>query len=449
MSQNSQRFNRRFLLRTAALAPLAGLSGCAWMDDLFESSKATLPGRRESILGDTRGLRVDPADHRTVSLPPAVQNADWPQAGGGPSHVMGNVALSSPLKSAWSRSIGEGGGYRRKITAAPVIAGGQIYTMDSDGMVRSFNVATGERRWETDTQADENRSTNVGGGLAVDGAVVYASTGRAEALALNVATGKITWRSPLDAPARSAPTIAAGKLFVATLDERLVCLSITDGKRLWNYQATSSATIVLGEPAPAYSDGLVVAGFGSGDLLALRADSGTIAWSDSLAAARGRTSLADLSAIRALPVISNNTVYAIGIGGLMVAIDLRSGRRLWERQAAGLQTPWVAGDWIFVLTDQQILVCLSRIDGRVRWLSPLPRYENEARSQDPIYWTGPLLGGQYLYLAGSTQKLLAVNAITGEVLGQQDLPDKVSVSMVAAGGKLFVVTDDSSLTALG
>ena len=60
-----------------------------------------------------------------------------------------------------------------------------------------------------------------------------------------------------------------------------------------------------------------------------------------------------------------------------------------------------------------------------------------------------MLGGQYLYCAGSTEKLIAVNPATGDVLGEMDLPDKVSVAMVAAAGKLFVVTDDGSLSALG
>ncbi len=42
-----------------------------------------------------------------------------------------------------------------------------------------------------------------------------------------------------------------------------------------------------------------------------------------------------------------------------------------------------------------------------------------------------------------------MNPANGDVLGQQDLPDNVSVGMVAAAGKLFVVTDDSTLSALG
>ncbi|WP_158746762.1 PQQ-binding-like beta-propeller repeat protein [Acidisphaera sp. L21] len=441
-------FSRRVLLRTVSLAPIAVLAGCNTLDDLFESDKPPLPGKREAVIITTRGMQVDPSDHRPVNLPAPVLNAEWPQSGGGPAHVMGNVALGD-LSQHWRRSIGEGGGYRQKITAAPVIAGGRVYTMDSDASVSAFDLASGSRQWRVDTQGEKDRSTNVGGGLAFAAGVVFVTTGRSDVLALDPATGKTNWRVSIGAPARSAPTVVDGRLFVSTIDERLVALSTSDGKQLWNYQATSSSTIVLGEPAPAYADGLVVAGFGSGDLVALRADTGTLAWSDSLAAARGRNSMADLSAIRALPVIVDNVVYAIGVGGLFLALDLRSGRRLWEREAAGQNTPCIAGDWIFVLTLDQQIACLSKADGRIRWMTQLARYEDPAKSRDPIFWTGPLLGGQYLYLAGSTEKLTAVNPQTGEVLGQQDLPDAVSVGLVAAGGKLFVVTDDASLTAFG
>ena len=437
--------SRRSLLRTAALLPIAG---CSTLDDLFESSKPALPGRREPVMASTRGLQVDGAFRQPVTLPAPLLNADWPQSGGNPAHAPGNVQLGD-LNRSWRRSIGEGGGFRRKITAPPVIGGGQVFAMDSDGSVSAFNVATGARRWNTDTEPAKDRSTNLGGGLAVVGGTVYASTGRAELLAIEAGSGQIRWRSSLDTPARSAPTVADGRIFVSTLDDRLMAFAIADGKRLWSYQATNAATSVLGEPAPAFSDGLVVSGFGSGDLVALHAESGTLAWTDSLAAARGRTSLADLSAIRALPVISDNVVYAIGVGGVLVAIDLRSGRRLWERDASGQNTPWVAGDWLFVLTQEQVLACIAKADGRVRWLSQLPRYGNVERSKDALFWTGPILGGRYLYLAGSTEKLLAVNPATGQVLGEQDLPDAISVAMVAAAGKLFVVTDDGNLSAFG
>ena len=442
----SRNFGRRSLLRTVSVASAAALPGCSFLDDLFETEKTPLPGRREAVMVTTRGMVVDPTDHRTVTLPAPVQNAEWAQSGGNPAHVVGNVVVGS-VQREWRRSIGEGGGYRRKITATPVIAGGQVFTMDSDGSVSAFDVATGSRRWNTDTQGEKDRSTNVGGGIAVSGGTLYATTGRGEALALDTSSGKIKWRASIGVPARSAPTVVEGRMFLSTIDERLLALSTTDGKQIWYYQASAAATIVLGEPAPAYSDGLIVAGFGSGDLIALRAESGTLAWSDSLAGGRGRSTLSDLSAIRALPVIVDSVVYAIGVGGLFVAIDLRSGRRIWEREASGQNTPAISGDWIFILTLDQQLFCVGRADGRIRWMTQLARFENVAKSRDPIYWTGPLLGGGHLYLAGSTERLTAINPQTGEVLGQQNLPAAVSVGLVAAGGKMFVVTDDSSLTA--
>jgi outer membrane protein assembly factor BamB len=442
------RLSRRSLLRTASIVPLAGLASCSLFDDLFESDKVAKAGKRESVLGDTGVVTSDPGERRAVTLPAPVQNADWPQAGGNPSHIMGNVAADTS-HVAWTRNVGEGGGYRQKITATPVISGGRIFTMDSDGSVSCFDVASSERQWRTDTQADDSRSTNVGGGLAALGGRVYASTGRGEVLALDAGSGKIIWRKSLDAPARSAPTVAQDRLFVVTLDGRAVALNTSTGDRLWSYQATAVATSVLGEPAPAYADGTVVCGFGSGELVALRADSGSLAWSDSLASIRGRTSLLDLSAIRGLPLLENNVVYAVGVGGLMLALDLRSGRRLWERDVGSQNTPWLAGDWIFVLSTQQTLVCIDKADGHVRWTSPLPRFENIKKQKNPIYWTGPMLAGKYLYLGGTTSKLIAVNAVTGDVVGEQDLPDKISVAPVAALGRMFIVTEDGTLSAYG
>ncbi len=440
--------SRRVLLRTVSLAPLAGLAGCDTFGSLFETDKKTLAGKREAVLEDVGALATDPTERRPVALPAAARNADWTQAGGNPAHVVGNISVGSS-KVVWSKSIGEGGGYRAKITATPVIASGRIFTMDSDGVVSSFDAATGDSQWNTVTQAEDDRSTNVGGGLALAGKRVFATTGRGNMLALDMATGTIIWRSSLGAPARSAPTIVEGHAFVATLDGRVVALNTDSGSRLWNYQASATATSVLGEPAPAYADGTLICGFGSGDLVALRADSGTMVWSDSLGAARGRNSLLDLSAIRALPLIADNVVYAVGMGGLMLALDLRSGRRLWERDIGSLNTPWLAGDWLFVVTLGQTLVCLNRADGHVRWSSQLPRYEDPDKQADPIFWTGPFLGGDYMYLAGSTAKMIAVNPANGEILGEQELPDKIAVAPIGAMGRMFIVTEDGLLSAFG
>jgi outer membrane protein assembly factor BamB len=434
--------------RAALLFAASALSGCSMFDDWFGETKTPLPGTRIAVASEHRALAVDRGLGRKVVLPPPTTNADWPQSGGGPAHLGGHPAAGAKLAVAWRADIGEGSGYRRAVTARPVIAGGRVFTMDADGAVSSFDAAAGTRQWRTETAPEDSRSTNLGGGLAVAGATLYAATGRAELLAIEAASGKIQWRKPLPAPARSAPTVADNRIFVGTIDSEMVAMAQADGQRLWAYQSEGAATEVVGLPAPAYADGIVIAGFESGDLVALRAVSGAVAWADSLAAARGRTALADLSAVRGMPVIADGRVYAVSLGRLLLADDLYSGRRLWDRDVASADSPWLAGGFLFVLDTDSQIAALDASDGAVIWVTQLDRYEDMKKQRDPITWCGPVLAGDRLIVCGTHGVALAVSPYTGEVLGKQTLSAGVTLAPVVAGNTVYVVTSDGALTAL-
>ena len=355
--------------RTALLAPLV-LSGCSLFDNWFGDNKPALPGKRESVFADRRGLVVDEGAPKVV-LPPAVRNAAWPQAGGNPAHLMGHLQANDQLNEAWKAEIGQGGGYRQIIMAQPVVQNGTVFTMDSDAVVSAFSLANGKRLWKVDTKPkDADDSTNVGGGLGVDGTTLYAVNGLSSLVALDMNTGKQIWMQDLGVPGRSAPMIADGRVFVTTIDDRLFAHTAADGRQLWTHQASQPVTAMLGQPAPAYYRGLVVVGFGSGELACLRADSGSVAWTDGLGASQGRATVADFLSIRALPVIVNGLVYAISMGGLLVCNDVPTGRRVWERQVAGEDTPYIAGDWMFIISAQQEIAAINISNGRISWITP-------------------------------------------------------------------------------
>jgi len=235
---------------------------------------------------------------------------------------------------------------------------------------------------------------------------------------------------------------------VPTLDDRLVGLSAADGKELWSYQAPSAATAMLGLPAPASEDGIVVAGFATGDLQAVRAISGTVVWADNLSAVRGQSSLSDLSTIRAMPLIHDGIVYAVSVGGLMVAIDLPSGRRLWERSIASDNTPWLAGDWLYVLTTGNELAALSTRDGAVAWVNQLERFENAEKQRHPITLVGPVMAGGRLLLVDSLGSMLICDPLTGKQIGKVSVAGAGAVAPVVALGMVFLVTANGTLAAL-
>ena len=433
--------------RAAFLAPLA-LAGCETVEGWLNTKKTPIPGKRESVEATRTGPRPDDGVGK-ILLPAPVRNVGWPQSGGNPTHAMGHLAIGDQIREAWTASIGTGGGYRRKILAQPLVADGSVFTMDSDGEVSSFSLVNGSRQWRFDTKNEDADSTNIGGGLAVDKGTVFAVNGIGDLVALDAAKGTMRWRKSLGAPVRSSPTVAEGRLFLTMIDDRLLGLSADDGATLWTHRGVGGGTAMLGQPAPSYASGLVVAGFGSGEIACLRADTGSPVWSDGLGASRLRSALTDFTAIRGAPAIAGGLVYAVGMGGLAVAIDLPTGRRVWERQISGEDSPCVAGEWVFLVSVEQEMIALHARDGRVAWVTPLPRWQNVEKRRDPYTWYGPVLAGDRLIVTGTSEEALSLSPYTGAILGRQPLSGVASpVAPVVADGTLLVVSDDARLMAL-
>ncbi len=435
------------LTRRASLwLPLAlpvALGGCGVFDWLSDSAQPPIPGNREPVLPPARGLAIDAATD--VELPPVIVNPDWPQFGGNAAHVPGNLA--GGLNRVWRHGIGRGGSYRQRITAEPVVSGDQVFTMDTDGVVAAFAMASGQKLWSTPTKPKKNRSSNLGGGLACAGGRVFAATGRGELLSLDAASGTIGWRSDILAPARSSPTIANGVVYLCNINGQMLAFGSDTGRRLWVYQANSTDTGALTQAAPAYADGLVVSGFESGDLAAVHADTGLVAWSDNLGALKGSATLTEFSTVRGAPVLDDGIVYAIGLGGLMAALDLRSGRRVWDRDIAGSYTPWLAGDTLYIVSIDQKVAAVNKADGAVHWVTELPRFNNPKRTKGLISWAGPSLIGGKLILVSTNSHMAVLDPTDGKLVSRQELDSSGSLPVIAAQGKMLLLTDDGALTA--
>ena len=427
---------------------LAGaLGGCSTVTGWFSDAKEPpLPGDRISVLLHQRTLSPDPelADVQ-VLLPAPEPNADWPQSGGYPNHAMHHMMVPETLSKAWSVDIGDGVDDDVRLSGSPVIAGGRVYVMDSASVVNAFDTKDGNRLWETDLTPDEEDEGHISGGLAYDQDRLFVSTGFAQVIALDAETGAEIWREKVSGPSRAAPTVRGGRVFVVTVDNRLFAINAENGAGLWTHSGISETASILGSASPAVGGGVVVVPYTSGELVALKTTNGRVLWQESLASVKRTDVVSNLAHIRGRPMIDRGRVIAISHGGLMAAIDLRSGRRLWQKDIGGLQSPWVAGDYIYVITNDAEIACVSRQDGRIQWVRALPRYEDPENQEDSIIWTGPLLASDRLIIAGSHGMAMAISPYTGRFLGTVEMPDGVSVPPVIAGGSIYFLADDAEL----
>jgi outer membrane protein assembly factor BamB len=101
-----------------------------------------------------------------------------------------------------------------------------------------------------------------------------------------------------------------------------------------------------------------------------------------------------------------------------------------------------------VVTVDGDVVCLSRRNGRVRWVHSLPRFEDSESRDEPIFWNGPLLLGDRLIVLGSNGDALSISPYSGRLLGRLEMPHGVRIAPVAANRTLYILTDDGDLIAL-
>ena len=190
---------------------------------------------------------------------------------------------------------------------------------------------------------------------------------------------------------------------------------------------------------------LALAAYASGELYALRAENGRVSWSDNLAFTERLATLASLNDIQGGAVADRGLVFASSYSGRLVAIDLDSGARVWERPIASAQTPWPAGDHLYVVTASGRIVCLLRADGRIRWVRQLPAAED---GEDETLWSGPILAGGRLLVAASDGRALALSPHNGDTLQTMRLGSGLPLAPIAAGGTVFLVEDSGRIVAL-
>ena len=441
----------RSTVAALVLLSSASLAGCETLDQFIQpGTKDRIKGERVSVLTTDQSVEPDPKlrDSRVV-LPQPFVNPDWPEPGGYADNVMHHLSAPGELKEVWSSSVGTGSSTNARLTASPVIADGKIFALDANANVVALDEKSGAQVWRADlTPEDEDSEKGFGGGVAYDAGKLYVSTGFGFVAALDANSGKELWRRNATVPFRAAPVVNGGRVFVSTQENQLLALAADDGRVLWDHRGIAESAGMLGSNSVAVAGDVVVVPYTSGELFALRVQNGKAIWSDTLSRSGKLTPLARLADISGRPVIDRGLVFANSHAGRLVAIDIRTGERAWTVDVGGTQRPWVAGDYVFVITDDAKVLCVARSDGRVRWSRQLDAYSDPESRKGPIAWAGPVLVSDRLIAVSSDSYAVSISPYTGEILGKVNAPDKAFIAPIVADNTVYLLTDDGRLTAL-
>jgi len=443
----------------SACSTVSSMAGSVWPFGKDEGPQAVASqGERIPILALDNQLAASPTlAGADFYLPDPQPVAAWPLPGGGAQSVMEHVAAAPSFQIAWRRDIGEGSSRGAAVTAPPVALDGRIYTMDGEARVVASDASNGARVWEADLSDKSGRDREAfGGGLAVGDGKIVVSSGFRFVAALDAATGRELWRTKTDSPVHAAPTIAGARAFVVDVDNEIHAIDLATGEVVWSFQAIVEPARILRASSPAVEGEAIVTPFSSGELVALRAANGNQLWSETLSRTSRTSALSEIRDIAGRPAVYRGDVYAVSHSGVFAAVDVRTGQRRWDLPVSSTNTPWPAGDAVFLVSQNGEAMAVNRESGQVYWVVDLNKgrtyseggvfglYDRQAR---PI-WTGPVLASNRLIIINDRGLALALDPKTGREVGTLDIGAAAYIQPIALGDTLYLVNDKAELIAI-
>lgn len=412
------------------------------------SSSSKITGKRELFVPATQELSVDlSVAKKPFHLPPPQTTRSCTQERGSAAHTAVHDAFDATKARLLAQiPLGQRAARRDVLVSNMLANQGKLFGCTADGRLFAVDTASSKIVWTLPVPQLTEDVVKVGGlALTSTGDLVMAAA-NGDILLVDTTSGKMKKQRNLGCSLRSAPTVSGDHLFIQSVNNRLFALD-TQLNTLWSLEETPENVVFLGNGSPAAANDLVLAAFSTGEYKAYDAHTGTEVWMSFMTPEFLDDTYGNILQIRASPVISDSLAFVLGHGGSLVATHALSGVRQWSVAFSGLDTPAVAGDWLFAVDEHGYVFCFEKATGRVRWSSALP--DGGSRKRRPMRWTAPILANNSVLFFTEYGDFVVLDAATGKT--QLVLPTKIEkpVHALIVDQKLFVLSQRGVLYVYG
>lgn len=345
------------------------------------------------------------------------------------------------LVERWSEQIGVGQG-KTYNTLVPAVYGNEIFAADVEGLVVAMDRFTGREKWSRELK------DSISGGLGVGYGLVLLGTLKGEVVALDVTDGSEKWRVPIHSEILSAPAINGDIVVIQTQDDHLIALDMDNGHKRWSYDSTPAVLTLRGTSTPLLTNSMVIAGLSTGKVVALDTQRGIPIWEQRVTIPQGRSELERVIDIDGSMLLSGSTLYVVTYQGRIAALELQSGRILWQREASS----YVG------LAKGYGSIYLCQADGQVQSIderSTTVIWSNKELERRQL--SSPVVFSSYVAVGDLEGYLHLLSQIDGRFVGRTDINTSgwqfgpvsgVRVAPIVEGDWLYSFGNNGSLIAL-
>ncbi|MGX6641858.1 outer membrane protein assembly factor BamB [Legionella pneumophila] len=333
----------------------------------------------------------------------------------------------------WTTPVGKAHKTNEYLNIKPAIRGDIIYTADASGLVQAVNRKDGQIKWSTALK------NNIVSGPTVAAGYVAVGTNASTLVLLNQSDGKEIWQNKVSAEVLAPPAISHQKVIAKTIDGKVYAIDAVNGKQLWVADHGAPSLVLKASSSPIIVDNLVLVGFSDGKLDALELQTGRLIWQRSIAYGTGASDVERLVDIDSDPIISNNVAYLATYQGYIGALSLSNGQFIWRKPASVYKNMLLSHNNLYFTDSNDVLWSLNSSTGQVNW----KQTSLKARGL-----TAPALVGGNLAVGDKTGYLHILSTQTGELLGRSQLSGGVTVSPSVSGKNMYVLTNNGMLNQL-
>lgn len=440
----------RHTIYLALIVPLT--LGCAKKELILEGERFDVRTPLSQAFPAEDGIEVADPDavvNRAVDirLPKQINKSSWTHRNGGADHRLSHLSLGQNLTRLWSVNIGSGNDRKHRITSDPIIANGQIFTLDAQSRVVAHS-PIGAGVWVRDlTPVNEKNGEATGGGLAYADGVLYATTGFGELTAMQASDGQVLWTQKLAAPVVAAPTVIGDRVYVVSRDNRAWAIKTKNGRIDWQQQSTQTDSGIIGGASPAAAGRSVILPFSSGEMISALTRNGLRVWSVAVSGSRRGQARSNIGDISSDPVVTTSRVYAANQAGRITAVARRDGERLWTANEGAYSPVLPVDNSVFLVSDAGQLIRLDARTGEPFWAVDLPFYKKAKTRRDSYTHFGPVLAGGRLIVASSDGGLRSFDPVSGDLLSIVDIPSGAASQPAIVDNVLYVLSQNGQLHA--
>ena len=260
----------------------------------------------------------------------------------------------------WSKDTGKGS-TKQFLKLTPSHIQGKVFVADVRGNLLAIDATSGNILWENDADL------SITGGPGSSETLTMIGSEEGDVLAYASESGDFLWQAKVSSEVLAAPQEAYGIVVVRTIDGKIYGLDAHDGSRLWIYDRTVPALTLRGTSNPVITGDVVIAGFDGGRLAAIELHTGKLIWETSVSLASGSSQLERMVDIDSDPVIIGNDIYVATFQGRLASVALENGRITWTRDISSYAGLTSDGKNIYITDDQSHVWALERSSGNSVW----------------------------------------------------------------------------------